>query len=57
MGPFTHGEVEAATLAIVSEMFASHELPLDADLWDHYYLMTRNALEAASRFRADNNGA
>jgi hypothetical protein len=49
--PFTHGEVEAAALAMVTEMFAPHELPVDEDLWNHYYETAHLALKAAARVR------
>jgi len=52
MRPFTHGEVEAAALAIILEMFAPHELPVSDDLWDLYYATAAHALEAAARVRA-----
>jgi hypothetical protein len=43
----THGMVERATCAMIAEMFAPHELPLDDDLWDKYYQTAKVALTAA----------
>jgi hypothetical protein len=43
----TDVQVEAAALAIVHEMFAPHELPLDAELMAKYRATARAALQAA----------
>lgn len=53
-GPFTEGEIEAAASAMVAEMFAPHELPVDQDVWEHYCRTAQHALDAAARYRADN---
>ena len=43
----THGMVEAAATAMILEMFAPHELPVDEELWHKYYETARLALKAA----------
>ena len=39
--------VERAAAAIIVEMFAPHELPVDEDLWEKYYHTAKAALIAA----------
>lgn len=43
----TKSEVEAAATALIAEMFAPHELPVDEELWWKYVSAARAALLAA----------
>lgn len=43
----TNEMVEAAAMAMVVEMFAPHELPVDEDIWHLYCKTARHALTAA----------
>lgn len=43
----THGMVERAACAMILEMFAPHELPVDDELWEKYYHTAKAALKAA----------
>lgn len=49
--PFEPVEIEAAALAMITEMFAPHEMPVPDDLWDRYCATAHLALKAASRAR------
>lgn len=51
----THGMVERAATAMIVEMFAPHELPVDEDLWEKYYHTARAALVAAFTDEAETN--
>lgn len=49
----TKKEIEVAACAMMLDMFAPHELPLDAGLQRKYHHTARSALEAAERVRRE----
>lgn len=52
--PFTNEQIEAAAMAMILEMFATHELPVSDDLWHLYYETAHAALKAAARIDVSN---
>ena len=43
--------IERAATAMIAEMFAPHELPVDDELWEKYCITAKAALQAALKMR------
>lgn len=53
----TKDEIEAAAKAMITGMFAPHELPVDEDIWWQYVAVARAALIAARSTHTSPKGA